>query len=117
MVQNIKILKLLTGEEIIAEVLDNGSALGGDKTKVRIRNPFAVVVLHTRTDPNRIGDRKTPTVGFAPWPQFTDEKIFTLDMHHVVAIMEPIKEFLTQYSSMINGIVLPANKIMLPGVS
>lgn len=109
MTQNIKILKLINGDEIIAEVLDSGAALSGDKTKVRITNPVRIVIVPTRTDP------KSPTVGFAPWPEFTEEKTFTLDKSHVLVIMDPLKEFITQYSSLMSGIVLPSNKLVIPG--
>lgn len=108
MAQNIKILKLLNGEEIIGEVLDNGSSLGGDNTKIRISNPIRIVVMPSRNDP------KTPTVGFAPWLEFTDEKNFTIDRAHVIVVMNPIKEFINQYNSITGGLVVPTNKIIVP---
>lgn len=111
MAQNTKILKMLNGELLIAEVLDSGSALGGDKTKVRIRSPMKIVIIPTRTDPNN------PSIGLAPWPEFTEDKEFTLERSHVVTIVEPIKEFVSQYSSMLSGLVLPSggSKLFVPG--
>lgn len=104
MAQNIKLFKLLNGQEIIAEVLDESL------TKIKIKNPVAVMVIPSKTDP------KTPTVGFAPWVEFSEDKEFIIDSSHIVVKMNPINEFVTQYNSMFGGIVLPPSisKLIVP---
>lgn len=101
--QNIKFIKLLNGQELLAEILSE------DNFKVKIKNPVAVVVIPSRADP------KTPSVGFAPWAEFSEDKEISLNSAHVLAIMTPVKEFLTQYNAMFAGIVMPTNKLILPG--
>jgi hypothetical protein len=64
--------------------------------------------------PNKI-DPKTPNIGFAPWAEFTDDKTFVLDKSHILAIMNPIKEFVNQYNSMFGGLVLPTGNLITPG--
>ena len=99
---NAQIIKLITGEELLAEVV-------GDDTMVRVKNPVRIVVMPNKIDP------KTPNIGFAPWAEFSDDKEFTLDKSHIVAIMTPIKEFVNQYSSMFGGLVVPKSNLILPG--
>ena len=101
----VKIIKLLTGEDILAEVpLENVDPLV-------IKNPVRIIVMPNKIDP------KTPNIGFAPWAEFSDDKTFTLDKAHIVAIMNPIKEFVNQYNSMFGGILINPNGpgLILPG--
>lgn len=98
----VQIIKLITGEELLAEVV-------GDDTMVRVKNPVRIVVMPNKIDP------KTPNIGFAPWAEFSDDKEFALDKSHIVAIMTPIKEFVNQYSSMFGGLVVPKSNLILPG--
>jgi len=100
---NIKLLRLLTGEEILAEILSSGDEV------CRIKNPIRVIVVPNKVDP------KTPSIGFSPWIEFSDDKEFTIDKSHIVVIMNPITEFVNQYNSMFGGLVLPKSNLILPG--
>lgn len=99
---NAQIIKLITGEELLAEVVSTDTVL-------RIKNPVRIIVMPNKIDP------KTPNIGFAPWAEFSDDKEFALDKSHIVAIMTPIKEFVNQYSSMFGGLVVPKSNLILPG--
>jgi hypothetical protein len=103
MAANVKILKLINGEELLGEILPSGDAM------CNIKNPVRVIVMPNKMDP------KTPNVGFAPWAEFSDQKTFTLDKSHVLCIIEPIKEFVNQYNSMFGGLVLPTSNLIKPG--
>lgn len=102
---NVKIIKLVSGEEILAEVTDAAATM-----PVAIKNPVRILVIPNKVDP------KTPQVAFAPWAEFSEEKTFTIDKSHILCIMTPIKEFVQQYKSMFGGII-PANqsKLIVPG--
>jgi len=100
--KNVKILKLISGEEILADVSVTSQV-------VVLRNPVRVIVMPNKLDP------KTPQVGFAPWAEFSDDKSFTIDMSHVICIMTPVKEFVNQYNSMFGGLVLPTGNLITPG--
>ena len=102
-VQNIKIIKLITGDEILAEILPSSEAV------CIVKNPVRIVVMPNKMDP------KTPNIGFAPWADFSEDKSFTIDKSHVLAIMSPIKEFLNQYNNMFGGLVVPSSNLILPG--
>jgi len=113
MALNIKLIRLLNGDEILGEIIDTTEA---DKingvfailNKVTVRNPVRVVVMPSKNDP------KTPTVGFAPWAQFTDDKEFLLDKSHILAIMEPITEFRNQYNGMFGGVLTQPKRMIIP---
>jgi hypothetical protein len=105
MAANIKILKLLTGEELLAEVTETAPIPNG----LIIKNPVRIVVMPNKMDP------KTPNVGFAPWAEFSEQKTFTIDKSHVLCIIDPIKEFINQYNSMFGGLVVPTSNLIMPG--
>lgn len=105
---SVKIIKLLTGEELIAKVLPSSSDI------VKLENPVRIVVIPP--DPRvQFDPKKSANIGLAPWAEFTDDREFVLDKSHVLAIMNPIKEFATQYSSMFGGLVVPTTNLILPG--
>lgn len=100
---SVKIVKLLTGEDLLAKILPSSN------TVVRMENPVRIVVMPNKIDP------KVPNIGFAPWAEFSEDKEFIVDKSQVVVIMTPIKEFINQYNSMFTGIVLPTSNLILPG--
>lgn len=106
MMANIKLIKLLTGEDILADVIEDDKDLLS--TEVVIKNPVRVIMVPSRVDPEK------PQIGLAPWAQFSDDKQFTLDKFHIITIMTPIKEILTHYNSLFGGIVVPQNSLILP---
>jgi hypothetical protein len=103
MATNVKILKMISGEELLAEVVAQTG------TELVIKNPVRVVVMPSKSNP------QTPTVGFAPWAEFSEDKEFTIHMAHVIVTMKPVQEFINQYNSMFGGIVAPSPKLIIPG--
>lgn len=104
---NVKIVKLLTGEELLAKILPSSNEI------VKMENPVRIVVIpqkpNMQYDPNR-----APSIGFAPWAEFSDDREFVIDKSHVVAIMTPIKQFVDQYNTMFSKIVTPQSGLILP---
>ena len=105
MAANIKIIKLITGEELLAEVTISSPI----PTSITMKNPVRIVVMPNKLDP------KTPNVGFAPWAEFSEDKTFDLDKAHILAIINPIKEFVNQYNTMFGGLVVPSSNLIIPG--
>ena len=99
MALNLKLLRLIDGSEILGEVTETD-------THATVKNPVRVMIVPSKTDP------KTPTVGFAPWADFSDDKEFTIHKAHIVVIMNPVTEFVNQYNSMFGGIIQPKSKII-----
>lgn len=102
---SVKLIKLITGEEVLAEV----AATSPIPNALTMKNPVRVIVMPNKIDP------KTPNIGFAPWAEFSDEKTFEVDKSHVLCIMTPIKEFVNQYNSMFGGLVVPTSNLIMPG--
>lgn len=98
----IKIIKLITGEELLAEVPNEFAV------EFQMKNPVRIVVMPNKLDP------KTPNIGFAPWAEFSDDKDFVIDRKHIVAIMTPIRQFVDQYNGMFGKIVTPPSGLILP---
>ena len=97
---DVKLVRLITGEEILGKVIESGNTIS-------ISNPVRVVVMPSKADPT------TPSIGLAPWMEFAEDKAFTVHMAHVITMGNPIREFLNQYNSMNGGIVLPSSKLIL----
>lgn len=100
---SVKIIKLITGEELLGEILPSSEAI------CKVKNPVRIVVMPNKIDP------KTPNIGFAPWAEFSDDKEFEIDKSHVLAIMTPINEFVNQYNTMFGGLVVPKSNLIIPG--
>lgn len=101
--KNIRLIRFLTGEEIIAEVvLDTEKVL-------TIKNPIRVLVIPNQSAPNN------PNIGFAPWSEFTEDKTFDLNKDHILVQMTPIKQFIAQYMKTFSPIITPqSGGIILP---
>lgn len=102
MALNVKLIRLLNGEELMAEVVNSNDS------KVTIKDAIRVVVMPQR-DP-----KASPSIGFAPWLEFSEDKQVELDKSHVLFMVTPIKEFINQYNSLFGGIVTPSTKLILP---
>lgn len=94
-VKNLKIILLTTHEEIMAEVISS------DNKTVEVKNPVRIVVMPNKTEPNN------PSVGFAPFLQWSDDKTVKINTSHVISIVTPIAEFVNQYNGMFGGLVVP----------
>lgn len=108
MALNVKLIRLLNGEELIAEVIEQEGIIFANI--IRLKNPLRVMIIPSKSTP------QNPTVGFAPWVEFTDDKTFELDKSHVLCIMNPVKEFVNQYNATFGGIITPTTSgLILPG--
>lgn len=97
-------MRLVTGEEILAEVTDETSTT----FKYKIKNPVRILVVPTKNDP------KTPQVALAPFAEFAAIKEFGIEKSHVLMVYEPVQEFVNQYKELFGGIITPPKKLILP---
>lgn len=102
MTADIKIVKLITGEELLAKILPSSIDI------LKMENPVRIIVIPNKIDP------KTPNVGFAPWAEFSDDKVFEVDKRHVLTVISPIKEFINQYNTMFGKLIVPNSNLILP---
>jgi len=95
---NVKLFRILTGEEVIAEVVSE------DENSVTIKN--GLVVLPT---PNG-------TVGFAPWATVIDKSLpeLTISRNHIVYIAEVEDQVKNKYNEIYGSkIVTPGEKKLI----
>ena len=102
MALNVKLIRLFNGEELLADIVSD------EDLKLTIKDPIRVVVMPQR-DP-----KASPSIGFAPWMEFSEDKQIVLDKRHILFVVTPIKEFINQYNSLFGGIVTSTTKLILP---
>lgn len=102
MATNLKLIRFLGGEEILAEVLEMQDDL------VKVKNAVRIVVIPDQLNP------KNPQIALAPYLQFSDDKELILNAGLVVTTATPLTEFVNQYNSLYGGIQLPSSKIITP---
>lgn len=99
---DIKAIKLITGEDIIAEI----EYVDGTEDQLNLKNPVQVSMVPSRSSGQ-------PTFGFIPFPLTSNDKEIKINSSHVMFQCEPAEEFLTQYNSLFGNIVTPKQKLIL----
>lgn len=91
----IALIRLVNNTDLITEIISTTS------DSILIKKPMAVVVI----PPQKLAANQGPKVGFLPWLEFSKLDTVNLDRNHVLCIIDPIDEFVTQYRSMVSPIV------------
>ena len=82
----IKIVKLITGEELIADVT------GGDIT-LTLSKPCVLQMVPSRQNPDQ------PMMGMFPYAPYTEDHSIDVDVDKIVWDANPVKELYNQYNS------------------
>jgi hypothetical protein len=102
---NIKAFKLITGEDVLAEIESES------ETEFVLVNPVGIAVVR--------GKDGQPSVGFAPFPLHAEQKTgSTLDLRkkHVVYSYVPAEDFISNYGTIFgSGIVVPPQPQIITG--
>jgi hypothetical protein len=95
---DVKLIRLVSGEEIIAEVLDWSNGI------VTVKNALVVIPQQGQ-------------VGFAPWATVIDPERpeVALDMKHVIYSVEVAPDVIKQYVKLFGGpdIITPSKQLIL----
>lgn len=95
---SIKALKLVSGEELVAEIINDA------ETSIEFKNPV-MCVLQRGKDGN-------PLLGFMPWMQSSNGP-FTVDKKNVVILAEVADEVKNGYNQIFGaGIVVPPKQLI-----
>jgi hypothetical protein len=102
----IKILKLITGEEVLGEIESES------ETEMVLSNPVGIAIVR--------GNKGEPSVGFAPFPLHAEQKkdnvSIALSKKNIVYSYVPAQDFIDNYNSIFGaGIVLPPTKQLITG--
>jgi len=99
---NIKLVRLVTGEDILTEFVDGGEGV------VKFINPLIVYI----TPPAKAG--QSASVGLSQWVPYSDSKEFDIRFEKVVFIAEPAEDLRKQYDSVFGlGLILPGQSQLL----
>jgi hypothetical protein len=82
----IEIIKLTTGEELIADV-DHSN---GEFT---LSKPCQLQMVPSKSDPSQ------PMMGMFPYAPYTEHHVIEVNIEHVVWTASPVKELYNQYNS------------------
>jgi hypothetical protein len=94
---NIKSFKLASGEELIAEIVEENDVT------VTIKNPLGVVLQRSE---------KGPVIGFMPWMQSSDGP-FTIKLDKIVCVAGVAQEVENGYNQIFGaGIVVPPKQLI-----
>jgi hypothetical protein len=94
----IKLLRLITGEDVLAEIVDAGDVA------YQIRNPLIVYIRPTETG--------VPSVGLSQWIPYSADKEFTIKNDRVVVESNPAEDLRKQYDRVYgSGIIMPSAKL------
>jgi hypothetical protein len=97
---NIKLIRLQTGEDLIADVVKEGAAL-------TVENPCMVYVRPNSTNTGA-------SVGLTRWMPYAETKTFTIDNKWVVIITDPATDLKNEYNKAFgSGIVVPPTTIQV----
>jgi len=92
-------LKLVTGEELVAEVIAEGEDF------IEIKNPVAVVMQRRQ---------EGPTLGFLPWMQAANGPTFVINKSKIVCESEVAEEVRNGYNQIFGaGIMVPPKDLIL----
>jgi len=97
---NVKLLRLTTGEDLIADVTSQ-------KDFFTFENPCLVYVQQGQPG-------KGAQIGMTRWMPYAENKEFTMDSKFVVTMAEPVEELRQQYDSVFgSGLIIPKQGLTL----
>jgi hypothetical protein len=94
---NIKLIRLQTGEDLIADVTENTDS-------ITLENPCMVYVR-----PNQAGTGAN--IGLTPWLPYAEGKKQTIERRWVVLVTDPVTDLKNEYNSAFGSgiVVAPAS--------
>ena len=97
---NIRVVKLISGEDVIADIDENIEGL------VILKKPLMVMMIPNQN--NQFG------IGLAPFCPYAKDDIVPIRSGAVISIFEPETGMLNEYNSRYGtGLVVPESKIIL----
>ena len=89
---NIKVVRLVSGEELIGE---------WNEEKTIINNPVIMVPI------------AKDQLGFQPWIPYAEEEIMTFKEQHIIVVVTPDKKLQNEYNKIYgSGLIVPDDNII-----
>jgi hypothetical protein len=107
----VRIVKLISGEEVIGELVDQDP--NSTDVSVSIRNVLAVMPQAGPQGPN--GEQKMG-FGFVPWGSLAGEDfVFTFKWAHVVYTAKPVAQIEQMYTRTFSKVQVATPSLLIPG--
>ena len=91
----IEVIKIISGEELVAEVTDTVSG-------VRLKKPCAIQLMPSRANPDQ------PMMGMFPYAAYAEDHTIEVEKASIVWRAKPVTELYNQYNSAFgSGLVVP----------
>ena len=103
---DVKLLRLTTGEDIVAEVT-NQQYSDNDKTVTTIKKPFVLIPMQQ----NQSSGQESKLY-FSPFIPFADNEEMNIKESNIIVINEPKPEIKENYLNYIGAVVPVENKII-----
>lgn len=103
----VKAVKLISGEELIGEVVEGITVSGSEeKTSIALKNVLIIMISR-----NQSGDLGIGFIPFAPY--LGKGVIHDFDMSQLIFVKEVDEQMTNQYNSIFGGIVTPPKSLIL----
>ena len=103
---DVKLLRLTTGEDIVAEVT-NQEYSDNDKTVTRIKKPFVLIPMAQNP-----GASQESKLYFSPFIPFAENDEFDIKEENIITVNEPKSDIRDNYLQYIGAIVPVEKKII-----
>jgi len=103
---DIKLLRLTTGEDIVAEVTNQEYA-DNVKTVTRIKKPFVLIPMAQNP-----GASQESKLYFSPFIPFAENEEFNIKEENIITVNEPKTDIRDNYLNYVGAIVPVENKII-----
>jgi len=102
----VKAVKLVSGEELVGEVVHEDHANDGFIEEISIKNVLAIMIQRDREG--------NLNVGFVPFAPYLGKDV-TFDFHHskLIFVKEVDDQMKNQYNSIFGGVVVPPKQILM----
>jgi hypothetical protein len=105
MKKEIKLVKLMYGEEVIGTVASVGEA------GIRLKDVIRLIVM-----PGNAATKQAPSIGFADYVPWVKEKDFFFKDDHVMHVLEPNEEIQREYRKMFSNLDIPSGGNLILGL-
>jgi hypothetical protein len=113
--RNIKLVRLLSGEEILGEIVQQPSLLSGSGYAEEDTNGGVTILEPLLVIAQPAPDGKNVRLGFAPWIMFKKEgEAVTLRASSIVAVMNADPKLVENYTRATSKLELPQQNIVVP---
>ena len=102
---DVKLLRLTTGEDIVAEVTNQDYADNGGKSVTTIKKPFVLIPMQGQPG-------KPMQIGFHPYIPYTKDEVIHIKESNIITDTTPDDNMIGAYQQNTGQIVTPKSKII-----